>query len=200
MSNTRRFQSTRTRLIAAASAFGLAATLQLTAAPAQAADLWIHVKVNEHTGEKSNVTVNLPISMLHAAVAMVDDATLNENRIRFNESDINAADLRRMWAELKSSPDATFVHVESDKEHVKITKSGGYVVATVVERGDSKADVQARIPVAVVDALLSSNDPNTLDLQAAIQALAAHGEGDLVSVTDTDATVRVWVDSRPEAR
>jgi len=47
----------------------------------------------------------------------------------------------------------------------------------------------------VVDALFSA-DKDELDLVAALHALAAQGDTDLISVKDEENTVRVWVDSK----
>jgi len=50
----------------------------------------------------------------------------------------------------------------------------------------------------VVDALLGG-DGEEFDFHAAISALAAEGEGELVTVNDNNDRVRVWVDSSAEA-
>ena len=50
----------------------------------------------------------------------------------------------------------------------------------------------------VVDALLSAGK-DELDVLAALRALSAHGDMELVSVKDDDNTVRVWIDSKSVA-
>ena len=60
------------------------------------------------------------------------------------------------------------------------------------------ADVNVQIPSSVVDALLSG-EGEELNFRAAIEALAAEGEGELVTVNDDDDRVRVWVDHIAEA-
>jgi hypothetical protein len=47
----------------------------------------------------------------------------------------------------------------------------------------------------VVDALLSAGK-DELDILAALKALSAHGDTDLVTVKDEENTVRVWIDSK----
>ncbi len=59
--------------------------------------------------------------------------------------------------------------------------------------------VDVKVPQAVVEALLSG-EGDEIDLAAAIRALAARGEGELVTVDNKDAKVRVWVDQLAEAR
>ena len=47
----------------------------------------------------------------------------------------------------------------------------------------------------VVDALLSAGK-NELDLVAALRALSANGDTELVRVKDADSTVHIWIDSK----
>ena len=56
-------------------------------------------------------------------------------------------------------------------------------------------EVQVRVPVSVVDALLSGTG-ETLDVRAAIQELAAL-RGEMVQVDHPDGRIRVWIDESP---
>ena len=56
-------------------------------------------------------------------------------------------------------------------------------------------EVQIRVPVRVVDALLSGAG-ETLDVRAAIQELASL-RGEMVQVIQPDARIRVWIDESP---
>ena len=56
-------------------------------------------------------------------------------------------------------------------------------------------EVQIRVPVNVVDALLSGAG-DTLDVRAAIQELSAL-RGEMVQVIQPDARIRVWIDESP---
>jgi len=172
--------------------------LLLAALPAAASDLWFHVKVNDHGDENASITVNLPISMVEKALALVDDESMRDGRVVIEDTEFDAAKLRELWQEVKGSPDMTFVTVESDDETIKVYKQGGYLMARTAESTEGGANVNARIPLAVVDALLSTGD-NTLNIQAALEALVAHGEGELVTVSEGDSSVRVWIDNNPEA-
>ena len=49
-----------------------------------------------------------------------------------------------------------------------------------------------RLPFDVLTALFSGD--TQVDLVAAIRAIAEHSDGDLVTVTDGDTHVRIWVD------
>lgn len=186
------------RLALAALAALAIAILPLTAAPAAADDLWLHVAVDEGP-EGARVRVNLPLSMAETAIGMIPEDEVRNGRIRIDESEITVAELRRLWTELQDAPDATFVEVEEADEKVLVSKAGGYLLVTVDGTGDRAQQVEARIPAAVVDALLSG-EGEELDLMAAVRALADHGAGELVTVTDDATQVRVWIDGLAEMR
>ncbi|MGD2115861.1 MAG: hypothetical protein PVG07_12450 [Acidobacteriota bacterium] len=176
----------------------VAALALLIALPAAAQDLWIHVKVHEEGGENTRVTVNLPVSFLEGVLPMLEESGhMEDAQIEFDDSDISADDLRRVLQSLKDSPDATFAEVETDTETVVFYKQGDYL-RVETEESHGGTEVQARFPIAVLDALLSAPD-DRLDLRAAIQALAAHGPGELVTVRDGATSVRVWIDEYAEA-
>ena len=49
-------------------------------------------------------------------------------------------------------------------------------------------------------AALLSGSGDELNVQAALEELARSGEGDLLTVTGDDETVRIWVDRSAEGR
>lgn len=181
----------------------LAALALLVAAPAAAAraqdqNLWLHVKVHDPSDENTRVTVNLPIALVQSALPMLEQTgEIHDGRVEIEGTDVTIDDLRQVLASLKSSPDATFAQVQTDSETIVFFKEGDYlrVEGTATAQG---TEIHAHFPIAVLDALLSGPG-NQLDLGAAIQALAAHGAGDLVTVRDGDKQVRVWIDGAPEA-
>jgi hypothetical protein len=173
--------------------------LMTLAGTARADSLWLHVKVDgDHADER--VTVNLPLSLIEKAIPMIPENVMEHGRIQFDEGEeITIADLREMWNEIQSQPDFTIARVESEDENVRVAKEGDYLIVRVDEGEGGSENVNVRIPVAVVDALFSG-DGEQLNIRAALEALAAHGEGELVTVTDHDEVVRVWVDGFSEAR
>ncbi len=185
----------RTRLLCAAAVLLVA----LSALPAAAADLWFHVTVHEEGGDNANVTLNLPISIVEKALPLIPQDQMRDGRIVIDDQEFDAVKLRALWQEVSTSPDMTYVTVKTDNENVKVYKERGYLVAQTIERNERGAEVHARIPLAVVDALLSG-EGNTLNVQAALAALVAEGEGELVTVNDDRSQVRVWIDAQPEAR
>ncbi len=171
--------------------------LTLTFTGAAAADQWIHLKV-ENTQDDELVTVNLPFSMLHAAVAMIPEEVKAEGEIAIDELDMDWNELMALWGEIKNAPEATFVEVETPDEKVVVKKEGEFVLIKTTERSEDGANVDVKFPLTVVDALLSGPE-GTFDFAAALQALADYGPGELVTVRDGDETVRVWIDDRNES-
>lgn len=175
--------------------FAFALLALLTTLPAAAEGLWLHVEVDSGNQDE-RVTVNLPLSLIEKALPMIPAEALAEGSIQFEGSDFTIDNLREMWRELESQDDFTIAHVESPDETVRVAKEGAYLTVRVEGTDEN---VRARIPVAVVDALFSGTGEQ-LDIRGALEALAAHGEGELVTVVDKNDTVRVWVDGFAEVR
>lgn len=175
-----------------------AAIAALAALPAAAQDLWLHVKVHETGGDNARVTVNLPVSMVESALPMIESAgEIEDGRIVIDDADVTVADLRRVLESLSGSPDATFAEVETDTERIVFFKEGSYL-RVETDASAEGTEIRARFPITVLDALVSGPG-NQLDVAAALRALAAHGPGDLVTVRDRDALVRVWIDDVAQA-
>lgn len=164
-------------------------------ASAAVADQWIHVKIND--GGSDEVSINLPMSLLSAAVRMIPEEVSAEAEIALDDLNMGWEDFREFWAEVRDAPEATFVSIKSGEDRIDVKKEGQFVLITSDEaRGGAEVDV--KFPLAVVDALLSGRG-DRLDFEAALQALADFGPGNLVSVRDGDSTVRVWIDNNNEA-
>jgi hypothetical protein len=58
-----------------------------------------------------------------------------------------------------------------------------------------ESKVEIKIPMKVVDALFSAGK-DELNIIAALRALSASGDAELVSVKDDENTVRIWLDSK----
>lgn len=177
-------------------AIALVTTLLVVGAASGESNLWFHVRVDAADGAK--VTVNLPLTMIEKAVAMVPEEHLDHQGLHFDDYEMTPAEMRELWQELKNSPDMTFVEAQKQGEDVKIWKESGYLYVTALE-GEDNEKVDVRVPFAVVDALLSG-DQDELDIEAAMQALVAEGEGELVTVTSDSDNVRIWIDAVAEAK
>ena len=197
--------------------------MAVTMAGAASADRWLHIRVQEGGERGEKVKVNLPLSMLEKIAGAIDldeisGTHFHGGRIRIDDADFGQIDLRQMWNAVKEADDMEFVSVESADENVRVAKADGYLLVKVRSGRDRDDDdssgvfnsrdrddrdrnrgrgekVDVKVPLAVVDALLSAGEKG-FDLQAALSALAEHGEGDLVLVQDGSTSVRIWIDDR----
>jgi hypothetical protein len=179
------------------SILGTALIAAAVAGPAAAADLWFHLEVDGgRNGEQA--TINLPLSMVDSIAPMISHEAHASGRVRIDDRDYSVAELRRAWRELEDGPDATYVTVNDRDSKVRIAKQGSYLVMEANDRAQGE-EVQARIPLTVMRALLSGTG-DELDVGAAVEALAREGAGELMTVTSDGETVRMWVDGVPERR
>src|SRR5947209_14879315 len=153
----------------------LAAGLATTAQRATAADLWLHIDVNGK-GEQANV--NLPLSMVRSMAPMLEEKGHGAKRLRVRDKDLSVSELRQAWREIENGPDANYVTVRDKDSDVRIAKQGQYLLVKARDHGPKGEDVDVKIPLEVVAALLSS-DGDELNFTAALEALARRGEGEL---------------------
>lgn len=172
--------------------FGIALlTAGLALGPASAADLWLHLKVDGGRSDEQ-VEVNVPLSMVESFAPMLQGKVKGGGRVRLHDHDYDVDELRRAWRQLENGPDATYITVNEPDSRVRIAKRGNYLVMTALDRaaGDN---VEARVPISVLGALLSGSG-DELDVAAALRELARFGEGELMTVTSDKETVRIWID------
>jgi hypothetical protein len=172
----------------------LAAGLAGTAQRAAAADLWLHIDVNGK-GEQANI--NLPLSMVRNMAPMLEEKGHGHGskRIHVRDKDLSVSELRQAWREIANGPDANYITVKDQDSDVHIGKQGDYLRLKAKDRGTDGEDVDLKIPLDVVAALFSS-DGDDLNFNAALEALARRGEGELLTVNGNEETVRIWIDSR----
>jgi|CZKC01.1.fsa_nt_gi hypothetical protein len=168
---------------------------------AQSAERWIHVRVDNSDDKGEMVRVNLPIALAEILVSSVDHDQLHHGHINIAHADINGVDLRAMLDAVRSAPDGEFVSVKNRDQDVHVSKQNGYLLVRVNDSNGmgnkDRKEVQVRVPIPVVDALLAaSKGSNDLDVSAALRALATHGDTDLVNIKDGKQTVHVWLDSK----
>jgi hypothetical protein len=171
--------------------------LSLGALPLQAQTPWIHVEVDENDADASHVKVNLPLSVVEIALDAAPDKFVDKGQLHLQhlDEDLNVEDLRRMWKELRSSPDAELVSVEGkDKNQTVSVRRQGDEVIVAVDNPKEKDSVNVRVPVAVVDALFQG-EGQELNLKGAISELK-NLRGDVVRVDDGETKVRIWIDEK----
>jgi hypothetical protein len=163
--------------------------LRLLAQPT--ATPWVHIRVEE-PGKPSKVSVNLPLTVVQAALRSAPETVGAHGHIQLGRHHhLSVAELRRLWAELKSAGEADFVTLEEEGHSVRVGRKGD-TLEVRVERPEGDRETHVQVPVALVDALLSS-EGEELNLEAAMAELQKR-RGEIVQVDDEDSKVRIWID------
>ncbi len=172
--------------------------LSTMAATAAAEDRWLHVRVDDSGGDNEMVRVNVPLSLAEKVLPCIHAENFDGGKVRIR-GDINGIDLRQLVEAIRNTQDSEFVTVRDRHEDVRIAKVGGNLLIKVHENHDrskhERSTVDVKVPFTVVQALLSAGK-DELDVAAAVRALRAHGDTELVTVNDQTESVRIWVDSR----
>ena len=195
----------------------VACSLLPTLAVAQSSsnpDQWIHVRVESREDKTETVRVNVPVDMAVKVLPAIKNKNLCDGKVHIDSGHIDDVDLHTMLDAVRTAKDGEYVTVESKDDNVRVAKSSGYLYIHVTEKKPSEktakatsdkdsaknaalrqSKVEVKIPMKVVDALLSAGK-DQLDVVAALRALSANGDMELVRVKDDDSTVRVWIDSK----
>ncbi len=202
-----------TFVLAAATFLASAAIAQDTTTSSNGkSEQWIHVRVESKEDLGETVRVNVPVEMATRVIPAINKNNLHDGKVRIDSSRMNDVDLRAILDAVRSSRDGEYVTVQGGDNDVRVAKSAGYLYIHVTDKGmgkkvaakDGKTGVKAagheskveiKVPMKVVDALFSAGK-DELDIVAALKALSAHGDTELVTVKDDENTVRVWVDSK----
>ena len=180
--------------LAAATAASAGLITASSASPQAAAGdpAWLHVRVEE-PGEDTRVSVNLPMSVVEAALAAAPEKIVSDGKVHLglDHKGLAVSDLRRLWLELRAAGDTDIVTVEERDERVTVARKGDLVQVRVLNTGD-REEVFVDVPVAVVDALFSGQG-ESLNLKQGVAALRGL-RGDIVRVKDKDTSVRIWID------
>jgi hypothetical protein len=119
-----------------------------------------------------------------------------------DDCDLSREEMVAILRAVKDAEEGEYVTIEDGRDHVRVAKEGKQLIVKVEERsrhGEADETVDIRVPVSVLEALLSGDD-DELDLVAAVEALSKESEGNLVTVNDDDGTlVRVWIDDRNQS-
>jgi len=165
------------------------ATVALGAPKASAAgDRWIHVRVDDADGSKGHVDIQVPIGLVSSLLPALKSHAHGSIQI-----DGKQDELRSYWNAVRAAKDGEYVTVRDDDSDVRISKSGGYFRVSVDDKGGG-GRVRLKLPLPLVDAVLSGGD--AIDLDAVGGALAQAPPGDLLTVDDEDSHVRIWIDAK----
>jgi hypothetical protein len=184
--------------------YPVSATAQATAVPANPSqsttsvskDRWLHVRVISSDAKGETVRVNVPLELAEKVLPAIHQDRLHDGKVKIDNGHVNDVDLRAIVDAIRSSKDGEFVTVQSNDCDVRVAKQSNHLIVHVFDRQNSKkSEVEVKVPMKVVDALFSAGK-DELDLVAALHALSAQGDTELVSVKDHENTVRVWLDSK----
>jgi hypothetical protein len=152
---------------------------------------WLHVRVED--GPKSKVSVNLPLTVVEAALSAAPGTVVRDGKFRIGRErcGLSISEMRKIWAELKSAGDTELVTVEEDDETVKVARKGD-LVQVRVHRKDGESAVNVDVPVSLVDAALAG-EGDSIDVKALVRELSKR-RGDVVQVDEKDNKVRIWID------
>jgi hypothetical protein len=178
-------------------------TANVTVSSSSSSDRWLHVRVTSSEDRTETVRVNVPLEMAEKVLPAINKDRLHNGKVRFDEHDMNCVDVKALLDAVRTSKDGEYVTVQGTDADVRVAKQGGYMFVHVTEKNSyskngkttEKSKVEVKVPMKVVDALFSAGK-DELDLVAALHALSAHGDTELVSVKSEDNTVRIWLDSK----
>ena len=196
----------KTALIAAAALVlsPLGALAQSTAAPASSGqsttstpkDRWLHVRVISSDAKGETVRVNVPLELAEKVLPAINKDRLHGGRVKIDNAHMDDVDLHALVEAIRTTKDGEFVTVQSNDCDVRVAKQANHLIIHVLDKENSKkSEVEVKVPMKVIDALFSAGK-DELDLVAALHALSAQGDTELVSVKDHENTVRVWLDSK----
>jgi hypothetical protein len=182
----------------------LGAMAQATAAQAKPAEpttsakseRWLHVRVISTDGRGETVRVNVPLELAEKVLPAVNHDRLHDGKVRIDSAHMDDVDLKTILAAIRTAKDGEYVTVQGNENDVRVAKESNHLIIHVVDKSNSKkCQVEIKVPMKVVDALLSAGK-DELDLVAALHALSAQDDTELVSVKDSENTVKVWLDSK----
>jgi hypothetical protein len=152
---------------------------------------WLHVRVEEPS-RKSKVSVNLPLTVVEAAIKAAPENIVRDGRFQIScgRHGLSVAEMRKVWAELKNAGDIDLVTVEEEDETVKVARKGDLVQVRVAKKDGE--EVRVDVPVGLVDAALSG-EGDEIEVGALVRELSKR-RGDIVQVNEKDSKVRVWID------
>ena len=167
-----------------------------SSATSEKRERWLHVRVICTEGKGDTVRVNVPLELAEKVLPAVNHDRLHNGKVKIDSSDINDVDLHALMEAIRSAREGEYVTVQGNDNDVRVAKEGNHLIVHVLEKGGSKkSQVEVKVPMKVVEALLSAGK-DELDLVAALHALGTQGDVELVSVKDSENTVKVWLDSK----
>ncbi len=153
-------------------------------------DRWIHIRVDASNGDKGRVDIQVPIGRVQSLLPILKGAHAHGS-VHVDDTSFDLAEIREYWTAVRAAKDGEYVTVRDEDSDVRIAKRGGTFLVTVDDKG-GRSRVRMKLPLPLIDAVLAGGD--TLDLRALGGAIAKAPEGELLTVDDDDAHIRIWID------
>jgi hypothetical protein len=170
-----------------------------SAKPVASHDQWLHVRVNNKDSKGEVVRVNVPIELAEKVLPTINKDRLHNGKVHIDDAHMNDVDLHALIDAVRTAKDGEYVTVQSNDQNVRVAKSGGYLFVNVTDKPDKDGvkneKVEIKVPMKVIDALFSAGK-DEIDVVAALHALSAQGDTELVSVKDHENDIRIWIDSK----
>jgi hypothetical protein len=196
-SNGRFLSAVAVAALAVVSVWGVVALAQSN--NSTKSERWLHVRVVYADNKGETVRVNVPLDLAESVLPTINKERLHNGKVSIDEAHIKDVDFHALMQAVRNAKDGEYVTVQGGDQDVRVAKEGGRLLVHVKDKshGDNSkhSDVEVKIPMHVIDALFSAGK-DELDIVAALHALAAQGDTELVSVKDAGSTVRVWLDSK----
>jgi hypothetical protein len=169
--------------------------MAIATARAEEPTRWIHLRVVSTEPDGEMVRVNVPVELAEQVLPAIHSHELREGKVEIH-GDIEGVDLKQLYEAIRNAPDNEFVSVQSKKgEDIHIAKDKGYLTIKVRQKNNSDENVDIKVPLPVVAALLSAGN-DQLDILAGLKALKSYDDTELVTVKDKNQTVHIWLDSK----
>ncbi|HET9994847.1 MAG TPA: hypothetical protein VFQ18_05530 [Candidatus Acidoferrum sp.] len=173
-----------------------AQTSSTPSATSTSKDRWLHVRVVSSDAKGETVRVNVPLELAEKVLPTINKDRIHDGKVKIDSAHVNDVDLHALVDAIRTTKDGEFVTVQSNDCDVRVAKESNHLIVHVLDKNSSKKSrVEIKVPMKVIDALFSAGK-DELDLVAALHALSAQGDTELVSVKGDDNTIRVWLDSK----
>jgi len=162
---------------------------------------WVHVSIDGTDEER--VRVNVPLKLVHSLEPLLDSHDVSDG-ITINGKRLTREELQTMLKAVREADEGEYITVIDDEDQVRVAKEKNHLWVRVTEKHkkDKDSEVKIRIPIAVVEALLSEEgreEGAELNLVAALEELSRHDSGEILTVSDGGERIRIWVDEKNES-
>lgn len=193
-----KLQSSWKRLAAGSVAI-LAVALMVTAvvrAQAAQTDRYIHVKIDGLDGKTESVSVCLPVNIAAVIVSSVNNNQVSHGRLRLGQTEISGVDVRSILDAVRSSPDGQVITMKSHNKDIQVSKAKGQlIIRSTDDQSEDHHAIEARVPIAVIDTMLSAGGGQEINIGAGLRALATQGDTELITYKDSHQNMHIWLNS-----